>query len=103
MNATNTLKIFEKSIRVGGCGDASFASLAAYREHGQWIRAQQAAIVARRAALAGGEDAEDVAFLLSDDLAHLGMDAETIQEHVDDPQKDVDGLFIDGSDLAEVE
>lgn len=103
MTGINTLKIYEKSFPVRDCGDALFASLAAYREHGQWIRAQQAAIVARRAALAEGEDDDDQAFLLADDLASLGMDGATIQEHVDDPQKNVDGLFVDGSDLTEVE
>jgi hypothetical protein len=29
------------------------------------------------------------------------MDRETIQEHLNDPQKDVEGLFISAADLAD--
>lgn len=101
--STNMLKLLEKSFDVGGCGRGRFASLAAYREFGTEAKAQQAAVIERRAALAAGQGPEDAAFALSEELASLGMDREAIQEHLADPQKDVDCLFLAAADLPEGE
>lgn len=92
---------FGKSVTASGCGAARFATLNAFAQFGEAIRHQQAAVVARRAALARGDDADDAEALLFDGLLELGMDRETIQEHLNDPQKDVEGLFISAADLAD--
>lgn len=84
-----------------GCGAALFDTVAAFREFREDIRQQQAAIVRARAALARGEDADGVRLLLEDDLRESGMDEESIQKHIDNPQEDVNGLFVRSSDLPD--
>lgn len=83
-----------------GCGDALFSSIPALLEYGAEARAQQAAIFGARAALVAGQDPDDVAFELALDLAAAGMDADTIREHVSNPQKDLSCLFIACTDLT---
>lgn len=94
---------FEKSFTIPGCGAARFGTLGAFKEFGEVIRHQQVAVVARRAALARGDDADSAEALLIDDLLGLGMDQESIQEHLKDPWKDVDGLYVSGADLIKSE
>jgi len=92
--------VFEKSFSAPGCGDARFASLRAFREYGDEIRAQQVAIVNARAMLAAGASVELVRRSLRAALECYGMSDDAIEDHVADPQRNVGGLFIVARDLV---
>lgn len=91
--------VYEKAFTAPGCGQALFASVAAYRENADSIRKQQVAIVAARHAWAMGGDRDDAALLLAEALLAAGMDEETVREHCADFDQDVSGLFASASDL----
>lgn len=94
------MSAFDGSFTAAGCENARFASLSVFRDEGSWVRRQQAAIVARRAALVAGQDPDEAAFDLLYELTRLGMSGDEINEHVADPCKDIAGFFLSASDLG---
>lgn len=87
------------SFTAAGCGNARFASLGVFVEFRGEVRAQQAAILARRAAVARGVPRDDADFEMQLTLTEFGMHASTIEEHLADINLDVGGLIIQSRDL----